>query len=224
MWRGLDGKAIDEHKAAAGALSERVTEAHLARSVGARVETRPDGKAREVVGVGRELIDLFSARRAQIGPRAAQLVREFEAKVGRPPSPYERVVIHEQATLTTRKAKSHDGETRDEQFARWEEMARGRVTGGLAPLAEQLLQRAQDAGPAAEFSPRDVVERAVDAVAQSRAHYNRSDLFKAVSDALPGHLGVAPEDVLPLLEGLTDAAADLHPAPDSGGGHGVAAA
>ena len=51
---GLDGKAIHEHKAAAGAIAERVMEAHLAHTVGARVETRPDGKAREVVGVGRE--------------------------------------------------------------------------------------------------------------------------------------------------------------------------
>lgn len=166
VWRGLDGKAIDEHKAAAGAFAERVTEARLARSVGARVETRPDGKARKVVGVGRDLIDLFSARRVQIDPKVAHPVREFEAKVGRPPSPYELAVIHEQATLVTRRAKSHDGETREEQFAQWEEMARSRVTGGLAPLAEQLLQRAQDPGPAAEFSPRDVVERAVDAVAQ----------------------------------------------------------
>ncbi|GAA3224617.1 hypothetical protein GCM10017691_12760 [Pseudonocardia petroleophila] len=217
-WRTVDGRAIDEHKAAAAAIAERVMEAHLAQSLGVRVETRPDGKAREVVGVDRDLMDLYSSRRAQIGPKAAELIREFTAKVGREPSPYERAVIHEQATLVTRKAKSHEGETRDEQFARWEEMARERVTGGLAPLAERLVERAQNPGEVAQFSPLDVIERAVAEVAQTRAHYSRSDMFLAVSNALPGHLGVPPDDILPLLDGLTDAALEraqrLGPAED----------
>ena len=209
VWRGIDGRAIDEHKAAAGAVAERVMEAHLARALGVRVETRPDGKAREVVGVDRDLMDLYSSRRAQIGPKAAALIREFTANVGREPSAYEKVVIHEQATLITRKAKSHDGETREEQFARWEEMARTRVAGGLAPLAGRLLARAQDPGEVAEFSPKDVIERAVAEIAKTRAHYSRSDMILAVSNALPGHLGVTPEDVEPLLMGLADAALDL---------------
>jgi hypothetical protein len=33
--------------------------------------------------------------------------------------------------------------------------------------------------------------------------------MRAVSDALPGHLDIAPHEVRPLLEGLTDAAMDL---------------
>lgn len=208
VWRRIDGRAIDEHKPAAGALAERVTEAHLAQSIGLRVATRTDGKAREVVGVDRELMDLYSSRRAQIGPKAAELIREFEAHHGRAPSSYERVVIYEQATLVTRKAKSHEGETRAQQFDRWEEMARSRVVGGLVPLAESLRERAQDPGEPVAFSPLDVVERAVAEVAKSRAHYSRSDMFLAVSNALPGNLGIAPDDVLPLLDGLTDAALD----------------
>lgn len=206
VWRGLDGRAIDEHKAAAGALAERVMEAHLARSLGVRVETRPDGRAREVVGVDQDLMDLYSTRRQQIGPKAAALIREFEARTGRAPSAYERVVIHEQATLVTRKAKSHTGETREEQFARWEDMARTRVVGGLAPVAQAILDRAQEPGEPGEFSPLDVIERAVAAVSETRQHYNRSDLFAAVAKALPGHLGVDPDDLLPLIDGLTDAA------------------
>ena len=204
VWRGLDGKAIDEHKAAAGALAERVMEAYLAQSVGVRAQTRPDGIAREIVGVDRELMDLYSSRSRQIGPKAAALIREFETSVGRAPSSYERVVIHEQATLATRRAKSHDGETREEQFARWEAMAAERITGGLVPLAERLLEQA--AGSPDEFSPLDVVERAVADVGTARQHYNRSDVFRAVSNALPGHLGIAPDEVLPLMDGLTDAA------------------
>ncbi len=219
VWRALDGKLIDLHKPAAAALCERVIEAHLAQSVGLRSETRPDGKAREVIGVDQELMDLFSSRRAQITPKAAALIREFEAHNGRPPSPYERVVIHEQATLVTRRAKSHDGETRTEQFARWEEMARTRVQTGLAEVAEAILARNRDVGPVAEFSPLDVIERAVESLGAARAHYTRADMFKAVSDALPGHLGLAPDEVLPFLDGMTDAAMDriqrLTPAEDT---------
>lgn len=205
-WRSLDGRAIEEHLAAAGALGERVMEAHLAQSIGARSETRPDGKAREVVGVDAELMDLYSSRRHQIGPKADELIRGFTETIGREPSAYERAVIYEQATLATRKAKSHDGETREQQYQRWELMARERVAGGLVPVAERLGERAQNPGEPAEFSPLDVIERAVASLEDKRQHYNRSDMFRSVSDALPGHLGIRPEDVLLLIDGLTDAA------------------
>ncbi|MDN5854992.1 MAG: relaxase domain-containing protein, partial [Actinomycetia bacterium] len=207
VWRGLDGMAIDAHKAAAGAFAERVMEAHLNRSIGLRSQTRPDGKAREIVGVDPALLDLYSGRRRQIGPKAQELIRGFTESTGREPSSYERTIIFEQATLATRKAKSHDGETREEQFARWAEMARQRVAGGLVPLAEQLRAQALEPGEPAVFSPLDVIERAVAVVGESRQHYNRSDLFAAVCNALPGNLCLdTDEELLELLDGLTDAA------------------
>ena len=209
QWRALDGKAIRAAKVAAGAIAERVMEAHLARTVGARVELRADGKAREVVGVDREVLDLFSSRSRTIQPRVRELVAGFEARFGHPPSPYERAVIAQQVTLATRRAKSHEGETMDQQLDRWQAMAASRVAGGLAPIAREVLARGQEAGAAEEFSPLDVVERAVAVVGEHRQHYTYYDLVKAVSDALPGHLGVDPDEVLPLLLGLADAAEDL---------------
>ena len=86
-------------------------------------------------------------------------------------------------------------------------MARERVAGGLVPLAEQLRDRAAEPGEAAVFSPLDVVERAVATVGESRQHYNRSDLFMAVCNALPANLCLdTDEELLELLDGLTDAA------------------
>ena len=184
-------------------------EAHLNQSVGARLDWRADGKAREVVGVDRDVLDLFSSRARAIEPRVREMVAGYEARFGRPPSPYERAVIAQQVTLATRRAKSHEGETLAEQLDRWQAMAADRVAGGLAPIASEVLARGQQAGPAQEFSPLDVVERAVAAVGKHRQHYSYYDLLKAVSDALPGHLDIPPEDVLPLLLGLTDAAEDL---------------
>ena len=85
-------------------------------------------------------------------------------------------------------------------------MAGRSVAGGLAPVARDVLARAQQAQPAAAWSPRDVVDRALAAVSETKQAWSRSALVRAISDALPGNLRVAPEQVEPLLEGLTDAA------------------
>ena len=153
VWRALDSRAINAARAAAGAIAERVMEAHLNQSVGARLDWRADGKAREVVGVDRDVLDLFSSRARAIEPRVREMVAGYEARFGRPPSPYERAVIAQQVTLATRRAKSHEGETLAEQLDRWQAMAADRVAGGLAPIAAEVLARGQQAGPAQEFSP-----------------------------------------------------------------------
>lgn len=51
MWRTLDSKALHRFRGAAGALGERVTEGYIARALGVEFATRPDGAAREIVGI-----------------------------------------------------------------------------------------------------------------------------------------------------------------------------
>jgi hypothetical protein len=65
-WRTLATRSLYAHRAAAGVLAERVMEEHLSRALGVRFATRPDGKAREVLGVAPEVMNLFSARRRAI--------------------------------------------------------------------------------------------------------------------------------------------------------------
>lgn len=205
-WRTLDSKALYLHKPAAGAIGERAMEEYLTRVLGARVETRPDGKAREVVGVGADVRDMFSARTRAIGPKTQELIAQFTAANGREPSPLERTRLAQQATLLTRKGKSHAGESPEQRLERWAEQTRAEVGTTLAGIAESVLALRQDSGPAAEWSPRDVIERALAQIAERDSTWTRADLMRAVSDALPGHLGVAPEQVRPVLESLTDAA------------------
>jgi len=69
-----------------------------------------------------------------------------------------------------------------------------------------VLARAQRAEPATSWSPHDVILCALAEVGKSRASWSRSELTRAVSDALPGNLGVEPEQVRALLDGLTDTA------------------
>jgi conjugative relaxase-like TrwC/TraI family protein len=207
-WRSLDSRAIHALRGAAGAIAERVMEAHLTRSLGVEFATRPDGRAREVLGVAQEVMDLFSSRRRAVTARTAELIGEYREKYGREPSAAERFYFAQQATLATRAGKSHDGETRAQQLERWTAKCREQVTGGLAQIARDVLERAQQAGNAAEWSPRDVIARALAGVAETKQAWSRSALVRAVSDALPGNLRIAPDEVQPLLEGLTDAALD----------------
>jgi len=205
-WRTLDSRAIHALRGAAGAVAERVMEAYLIRTLGVEFRTRPDGKAREVVGVPQRVMDLFSSRRRAVSAKVDELIREFRETTGREPSPAERYYFAQQATLATRAGKSHDGETREEQLARWTEQCREIIAGGLAQVAEDVLARAQQAGDVATWSPRDVVERALAAVSESKQAWTRPALMRAISDALPGNLRIDPDQVVPLLESLTDAA------------------
>ncbi|MDT0348133.1 MobF family relaxase [Pseudonocardia charpentierae] len=204
VWRTLDSRAIHNHRGAAGAIAERVAEAHMTRSLGVRFETRPDGRAREIVGIDQDVLDLFSSRRRAISAKAEELCRAFAARHGRDPSPLERTRIAQQATLATRAAKSHDSEDLDARLERWERECREARDSGLADVAQGVFARGQQIEPPATWSERDVIERALAALGESRASWSRSDCVRALSDALPGHLGLDPHQVLPLLNGLTD--------------------
>jgi len=203
-WRTLDSRAIHALRGAAGAIAERVMEAHLTRSLGVEFATRPDGRAREVLGVSQDVMDLFSSRRRAVTARTREMIAEFQQTYGREPSPAERYYFAQQATLATRAAKSHSGETRAEQLARWTEQCGQTIGTGLAQVAQDVLARSQQAGEAARWSPRDVVTRALAGVAEAKQAWTRSALMRAVSDALPGNLRIGPDEVLPLLDGLTD--------------------
>ena len=100
---------------------------------------RPDGKAREVVGIDQAVMDLFSSRRRAITKKTARLVAEFETKFGREPNSLELDRLQRTATLATRKAKSHDGETVAQRLERWDAQLRAEVRGGLGKVAHDVL-------------------------------------------------------------------------------------
>jgi len=206
IWRTLDSRAIHTLRAAAAAIGERVMEAHLTGSLGVEFATRPDGRAREVLGITQAVLDLFSSRRRAVTAKTADLLAEFRQRYAREPSAAERFHLCQQATLATRAGKSHDGETRAEQLDRWTTQCANAVAGGLAQVARDVLDRAQHARPATTWSPRDVISRALAGVADTKQAWTRSALLRAISDALPGNLRLTPDEIQPLLDGLTDTA------------------
>jgi conjugative relaxase-like TrwC/TraI family protein len=206
VWRSVDSRALHAHRGAAGAIAERVMEAYLDQAVGVWFEARPDGRAREIVGVSEEMRERFSSRRRAIGPKAEQLTAAFRERYGRDPSPPELRDIFQQATLATRTAKSHQGETHEQRLERWTALAEALKVGGLTQVAHDVLGLVEQRPEVAQWSQRDVIERALARVAESKATWSRSDLMRALSDELPGRLGLEPAEIRSLLEGLTDQA------------------
>ncbi|MDQ4118709.1 MAG: AAA family ATPase, partial [Actinomycetota bacterium] len=205
-WRTLDSRAIHAMRGAAAAIGERVMEAHLTRSLGVRFETRPDGRAREIIGVRPDVMDLFSSRRRAITAKTQQLVGAYTQRYGHEPNALQRTRLAQEATLATRAGKVHEGETTEQRLDRWDAELRAEVGAGLAAVATDVLERAQQPDPAAEFSVRDVLDRALARVAEQGGSFTRSDLVRAVSDELPGNLGLDPRRVRELLDGLSDEA------------------
>jgi conjugative relaxase-like TrwC/TraI family protein len=187
--RTLDSRAIHHWRGAAAAVGERTMEEHLTRTLGVRFATRPDGKAREVVGIRQEVMDLFSTRRKAITKKVQKLVADFEAKWGREPSNLEMTRLSQQATMATRRAKQHDGETLDERLARWDRELRQEVADGLAGVARDVHRGAPAAAEAQEWSPSAVIAEALAEVQSGQAAWTRSDLARAVNAALPDSLG-----------------------------------
>ena len=103
--RALDGSAFRGVKESIATMYERALEQLTTEATGARFELRPDGKAREIVGVDPELMAEASTRRGQVTARVEQLVREYRDSYGREPSPAARKAMADMATLDTRQAK-----------------------------------------------------------------------------------------------------------------------
>lgn len=206
-WGRVDGRALTLHKWAAAAVGERVMEAELARTLGVQFETREtrDGVVREVAGVSQDLMDLFSKRSRAVTAKTDQLIREYEAQHGRPVSVLERQYIAERATLLTRKAKSHTGETAEQRLDRWEREARTKMAGGLEQLARDVVA-IREAPPAEDISPSQVIKQALWEVGKNEAVWTRSELMFAISGALPANLGIPADKIPALLERLADKA------------------
>lgn len=210
VWRTVDSRAIHKFRGAAAAVGERTMEEHLTRSLGMAFASRPDGKAREVVGVAPEVMELFSSRRRAITRHTATLVSAFETQFGREPNSLELDRLQRQATFATRNAKSHEGETVEARLSRWDAQLRAEVAGGLAGVASDVLARGGQASDAEAWSPAEVVETALADVQSKKAAWTVADLTRSISDALPDHVGTLDgSQVAALLDGLTAQAVEL---------------
>ena len=208
--RTLDSRAIHHWRGAAAAIGERTMEERLTRTLGIRFATRADGKSREIVGVNKRVMDLFSTRRRAITGKVRGLVDKFEEKFHRAPNALELTRLSQQATMATRKSKTHDGETLDQRLARWDAELRAEVEEGLNGVIRSVHTQAIDEPVAEEWSPSAVMATALAEVQASQAAWTRSDLTRALNAALPDSLGgLSAAKVTRLLDTLTNRAIEL---------------
>jgi conjugative relaxase-like TrwC/TraI family protein len=203
-WRTLDGRSLYRFRPAAAAVGERVMEEHIAHALGVEFATRPDGAAREIVGIPQAVMDLFSSRTRAITPKTRALIEGFEAEFGRAPNGLERDRLAQQATLATRRAKSHTGQTREQMLRAWDQQLRAEIRGGLATLAHDVLAKRAAALAPMTWSPVAVLETALAAVQEKKAGWTSPDLTREISNALPARLGITNgAQLASLLDRLT---------------------
>lgn len=218
VWRALDGTGLYRHKQAAGHLAERVAEQELERVMGWRVEMRPDGKAREIVGIDKDLRDSFSTRRVAITAEVGDISKAFEEKYGVAPSAYTLARISEDVSLRQRKSKKHDAVSRETLLQRWEESNKTRFRESLAEVPDRIAHESAVHDlhrPAKEFNPEVIQRRAIAAVQEAKPTWTRPDLLVELNRQLPDTLGGLERDqVRDLLNELADDA--LSPTADNG--------
>jgi len=152
-WRALDGRALYAVGVAASERYNTRFEDALARRLGARFAARADtvsaGKrpVREIAGVPEVLLRHFSARRAAIEARYAELARVYRAAHGHEPLRAAQLKLAQRATLETREGKPPP-RAFAAQLAEWRESAEQVAGRGVA---ERLVA-------AATGRPHPVVE------------------------------------------------------------------
>jgi conjugative relaxase-like TrwC/TraI family protein len=110
-WRALDGRALYAVGVAASERYNTRFEDALARRLGVRFAPRADTVAagkrpvREIVGVPEALLRHFSARRAAIEERYAELARGYRDQHGHEPGRAAQLKLAQRATLETREGK-----------------------------------------------------------------------------------------------------------------------
>lgn len=214
--RALDTRDLTGQRAGISAVADRVLADEMAR-IGLPMAMRPDGLAREVVGVPQDVMDLFSQRRRVITERMAPLVDQAEQVLGRSLTDMEVSRIARDVTLFSRVAKTGTEGDWATHLEDWQQRMREELGRGLVPLAEQLRAASEAARDAQQepvtFSPdrvRNVALEAVQAAAGRSGTWNRADLLLEVERALPVLPQLSPAESTLLLKRLTDEALAQH--------------
>ena len=204
VWRTLDSRSLHRWRAAAAAVGERTTEERLTHALGVLAVTRPDGKSREILGVEPAAMALISSRRHAVTAKAAELIAAYEIQHGREANSAVRDRLARQATMATRRAKSHEGETREEVLDRVDTQLRADIDGGLSGVAHTVLGAREQISAPQSWSPQAVIETALADVQTRKAAWTQSDLTRAINTALPDYLGIPDgRQVGQLLDQLT---------------------
>ncbi len=107
-WLALDARYLKRHQRMLGGLYQSVLRAELTHRYGVAWEPIVNGQA-EIVGLPRELLEVFSKRAGQVDAALAAKVGEFRHREGRDPTAWERAALCREASADTRAHKTGNG-------------------------------------------------------------------------------------------------------------------
>lgn len=182
-WLALDAQPLHHLMVAGSELYNTRLEHYITERLGwVFAETAPAGRGkrpvREIVGIPRELIEMWSSRRKEIEARTAELAKEFQSDHGREPTAIELLALSQQATLETREAK-HEPMSLAEQRAKWKTQAvellghRG-LTRMLQDASSAKAQRVQAID---DQWVKDAAESVLAVVSEGRARWQRHHIL-----------------------------------------------
>jgi TrwC relaxase len=147
--------------------------------------TRPDGKAREIVGFSSQLLAKASSRTADITTRQDELVEQFRQAHGRDPGPVETRRMHRAAWRETRRAKNHAVAPR-RLLADWAAQVRSDLTEALTAADAASERVAREGHPEQQgYQTRDreqVLRAALRTVQDRYATWDIGNLAAAIAD------------------------------------------
>lgn len=149
--RALDSKGFKPIKEAVAVAYERALEDKLTAELGVKFATRPDGKAREILGADPSLLAEASSRRAQVEDRAAELIEAYVDRHGREPSAAARKAIAQMATLETRQTKGP--EAGPQALRAWGEQRAARLAEMLDRVDAAAAKVEREGHPDAKVMP-----------------------------------------------------------------------
>jgi len=207
-WLAPDNGGYFEHARAASAVAAIHLEEALTRRFGLHWVPRPDGQGYEIAGVGQEVMDTFSSRRADIEKHVREeLVPRFEATYGRQPTQAELASLRQDANLATRGHKPEGVIDWDQTHAGWRAKLAQACGVDLASVVRVVTQ--EHAGtPRGELTQLDVTrtaQKALEKAAAEKASWTRADLLSHVGRMLP-RTGGDPQQRAALAEQITDRA------------------
>jgi conjugative relaxase-like TrwC/TraI family protein len=209
-WLALDGRELFEVQKAAGLIYKAGLRAELSTRLGVGWGSIDANGGAEIEGVPEALVEHFSTRRAQVEARAAQLISEKEAALGRSLNHGEQAAAYQLAAYQSRAGKARGGETTAELRARWRAEAVEAGHGpydwlGTALPGGQLKGRSQGGAPYRPRKSADAfIAEAIEAIERGRSTWGRADVVEELAVRIAPHIVPTAERVRDLVDRAAD--------------------